>query len=294
MRISRKFGQRDEMSGHPPTPGDVRVRDLTRRYRKHPAAAPTLWTDNFVSDGIEPASYRGSNVYVWQEQSEGQLIATYDYLRSHDKSDWLDLLGEDGSWGAEVVEHDNRLLSRDLLDSVSELIFLADVLDLGIDSEFSVLDIGAGYGRFAQRCTEVFPRAVVSCTDGVAYSTALSEFHLEQYDRTAVVPLDELQSVSAGTIDVVSTMHCFNEIPLKSVNAWIAEIVRISPSYLFMVPNDTMWMNAREDGWEVSFEEKLIEAGLTLVSARHKYHRSAELQQHGLFPETYALFSLDG
>ena len=116
---------------------------------------------------------------MWQYQEQNaeiNCILTAYYLRSIDRLGLLERLKEDGLFGALTFPFDeNMVLSRDLLDSVSEITFLEETISISKRDQLKVLDIGAGYGRFAHRLSASLPAiGKVICTDAVAESTFLS------------------------------------------------------------------------------------------------------------------------
>jgi 2-polyprenyl-3-methyl-5-hydroxy-6-metoxy-1,4-benzoquinol methylase len=270
-----------------------RLENLARRYKGHPATSDEVWNSEKVRRLVDASSYRSHNMYVWQTSITPESIrVAYDYHTQNDPLGALQKLDEDGSFGARTFNTEGKMVSRDLLDSISELNFLERELGISSWPRLNILDIGAGYGRFAERCTGIFSNANVYCTDAVPLSTAICEYHLEQSgcDRAHVIPLDQTDRLKPGMIDLAVSMHCFNEIALSSVEWWIGLIKQLQVPYLFLVCNDEMWLSCREAQIEKSFETKLVEAGFTLEVARHKYAKSAHAQQKAVFPESYALF----
>ena len=86
----------------------------------------------------------------------------------------LPQLVEDGAFGAPIFDFPGRPpVSRDLLDSVNELLYLDRKLDIVDRSELRVLDIGAGYGRLAHRMAQLVPGlADYACVDAIPESIA--------------------------------------------------------------------------------------------------------------------------
>jgi hypothetical protein len=155
--------------------------------------------------------FRGDNPYVFQSRAGAgpeQHLLTWLYLKGRDHLGLLDRLRQDGDYGVcafATGETDaggqGRLVSRDLLDSVSELLFLDRTLGVASSRGAGVLDIGAGYGRLAHRAASAFPaRPAWYCVDAVPESTFLCEYYLNRKgvdDRAGAVPLEELERVRA-------------------------------------------------------------------------------------------------
>ena len=87
---------------------------------------------------------------------------------------------EDGAFGCWTTDVPGRgKLSRDRLDSVSETLFLERQLNVLSRPGIRILDIGAGYGRFAYRMAQAHSSlADYCCVDAVPESTFLSEYYL--------------------------------------------------------------------------------------------------------------------
>jgi hypothetical protein len=191
--------------------------ELARRYRSAGPVggrdAPALWRPGY----IRPADllfFRGDNPYVFQSRAGAgpeQHLLTWLYLKGRDHLGLLDRLREDGDYGVcafATGETDaggqGRLVSRDLLDSVSELLFLDRTLGVASSRGAGVLDIGAGYGRLAHRAASAFPaRPAWYCVDAVPESTFLCEYYLNRKgvdDRARAVPLEEPRARSGQVL----------------------------------------------------------------------------------------------
>ncbi len=139
----------------------------------------------------------------------------------------LERLGEDGAFGCWTYDFTGYpTVSRDLLDSMLEIRFLESQLGLAEQESFSVLDVGAGYGRLAHRMTQMYPNLTdYCCVDAVAESTFLSEYYLRHrgcMPTARVVPLGEIDSALApGSFDLAVNVHSFSECPLESIAAWV-------------------------------------------------------------------------
>jgi len=289
------------------TADNPRLMKLRSRYSDLdcPPIQHSLWTDSHASL-INLQCFRGDNPYVWQYQDQNaeiNYLLTAYYLRSIDKLGLLHRLKEDGLFGALTFQFDeNTVLSRDLLDSVSEITFLEETIEISKREHLKVLDIGAGYGRFAHRLCESLPlmdRAV--CTDAVAESTFLSEYYLrfrEVADRSQVVPLDEIESfLDKNKIDLAVNIHSFSECAMSSIGWWLDLVCKHRVRYLFIVPNAGHDGGAnlliREPGKPepTDFMPEIFARGYRLIKKRAKYAKPV-IQKYGVSPTHYYLFEL--
>ena len=225
------------------------------------------------------------------------------HLQQIDHLGLLSKLTEDGLFGAYTFRvDDDRVVSRDLLDSIAEIYFLVEELGLERLSGARVLDIGAGYGRLAHRLTMALPEVeAVLCVDAVAESTFLSEYYLRFRgvdDRAVVVPFDEIDDrLSRERIDVAVNIHSFSECTESAVAWWLELISRHRVPYLMVVPNPgdhggTKLLTREGDGRHNDFRKTLESVGYRLRSQRPKYGDPG-VQEHGAFPSYHYLFELE-
>jgi hypothetical protein len=275
--------------------------EYASRYDGHPAADPSQWSGDYVRNTIDMRFFRANSSYVWQQWDSADPfrygLATY-YTRLNDRFVLFDRLDEDGLFGAETYEIDGVTVSRDLLDSISELTFLEE--EIGLSSgDMTILDIGAGYGRLAHRATTAFKNVRYLCTDAVPLSTFLSGYYLEFRritDRATVIPLDQIASTVAGTkIDVAVNIHSFAECPARAIEWWLDLAARSTVQHLLIVPNTKTQLLSRErNGARIDFMPIVRRAGFELVQTKPKYGDSEFMQAHGLhgpFPIFYFLFT---
>lgn len=275
-----------------------RLAELQKRYAACDAKVvdPSVWTSELTSK-TDLAQFRGQSPILWQLKGENNnplsYITTYYYDRSIDRFGMLEHMTENGDFGAVTTQVDNRLVSRDLLDSFQELSFLQKHLDILGRPELNVLDIGAGYGRLAHRMAEVRKGPLgYYCTDAVAFSTFLCEFylnHLEITDRARVLPLDELSAFDRK-IDLAVNVNSFPECTLDAIGWWIDYIAEKSVPYLFLVPNanTTLGKVIRTVRGE-EFRPLIEERGYRLVATEPKYSEPM-LQEYGVSPTQFYLF----
>jgi hypothetical protein len=180
---------------------------------------------------------------VWQFQDVNtpeKYVLTYFYLKTIDTLGLLDVLIEDGDHGVFTFptgdtdkDGNKRCVSRDILDSVNELLFLEQVLQISRRPGLKVLDIGAGYGRLAYRAVTALSNIdSYFCIDAVPESTFISSYYLSRKGaaRARVVAFDDQQDLVPGTIDLAVNIHSFSECAIEAVDYWISRC-------LFIVPN---------------------------------------------------------
>ena len=275
-----------------------RLAEYVSRYRGHPAATSSQWSNDYISSSIDIRQFRGHSGYVWQQWGEDVFrygLTTY-FMRLHDRLGLFERLEEDGLFGAERYDIDGVHISRDLLDSIAELTFLDD--ELGISQrDVTMLDIGAGYGRLAHRATTAFTNVDYLCTDAIPLSTFLSEYYLDfrGAERARVVPLDEIAGALSGRhVDVAVNIHSFSEAPISSIGWWLDLIEENDIEHLMIVPNtDTRLLSKELQGPKVDLRPLIEAKGFRLARMRPKY-QSEFVQQHGIhsrFPMYYFLFA---
>lgn len=279
-----------------------RLQELRQRYSHFQAQAsiPIVWTDEYVqSYGLQ--SFRGDNCYVWQTRdpncAEINYCLTAYYVKAIDKLGLLEKNNEDGLFGVHTHTVDSKLVSRDFLDSILELHFLEEHLQLSQLPELNIVDIGAGYGRLAYRTATSFPNlSTYLCTDGVPESTFLSEYHInfrQLEEKVAVVPLDEIeQRLQKKQIDLAINIHSFSECSLEAIEWWLSLLAAAHVRYLFIVPNasdhggEKLALNGGED-----FSYLVEKYGYELRSKAPKYSDPL-VQKFGVSPTYYYLYQL--
>ena len=171
-------------------------------------------------------------------------LTTY-YVKSIDQLGLVGKLDEDPLFGNVCFDIDNRLVSRDLLDSILEIYFLEKHLKLSALENPTLLDIGAGYGRLAHRMLNALPNIKqVLCTDAFPVSTFVSEYYLrfrDLGDRAKVVPLDEIeQALWDHPVDIAINIHSFPECRLSAIEWWVSRLAKYGVRYLMIVPNSDL------------------------------------------------------
>ncbi|MEB3983926.1 putative sugar O-methyltransferase [Mycobacterium sp. 663a-19] len=270
------------------------VQDVIRRS--------PVWRAGYVA-ADDLLYFRGDNAYVFQFRDRNtpeKYVLTYFYLKTIDTLGLLDVFTEDGDYGVFTFptgdtdrDGNQRLVSRDLLDSVSELLFLERTLQISQRPGLKVLDIGAGYGRLAYRAvTGLGNIDTYFCTDAIPESTFLSEYYLAKKGatRTRIVPFDDQQDLVPGTIDLAVNVHSFSEISMEAVDYWVSRCAELKIEYLFIVPNMSVEGEKAVrmiDGTD--FSPLLAEHGYRLSHTEPKYG-NPEVQKYGVSPKSYYLF----
>jgi hypothetical protein len=254
------------------------------------------WVEHIKTDGMN--TFRGEGFYLAQVSlgmTPERYHNTYDYLSSIGEGVALNRLGEDGAFGCEVVEWDGALVSRDLLDSVREIKFIRETLDLMQYTGLGVLDIGAGYGRLAHRIGQMFPGALTWCVDAVPLSTYLCKNYLEfrGIKMAATVPLHELHKEPFGA-DLACNIHSFSEQPLASVNYWLDLCAEMNIPYFFLCPHSQDFCHAsfhttEVDNNHLDYYPLFAAHGYKEIKREFKY--PPELADKLVFGTEYLMFS---
>jgi SAM-dependent methyltransferase len=215
-----------------------------------------MWTPARVAEAVDLRYFRGDNLYVWHYPDHPRamalrLVIYMRYVEQRGGRDLLSRLREDGSfgcWTAEVAGYGK--VSRDLLDSVNEILFLDRALGVLSRSDLRVLDIGAGYGRLAHRMTTAVPAVSdYCCVDAIPESTFLSEYYLAFRGCSPparVLPLDQVQLLAPGSFDLAVNIHSFSECTLAAIEWWATQLARLRVPHLFVVPNEPEGIISRE------------------------------------------------
>ncbi|NUS14617.1 MAG: putative sugar O-methyltransferase [Streptomyces sp.] len=260
------------------------LEDLRARYRRmdSPFRPGSFWRRSRRLRDLNLRYFRGDNAYVWQLRQVGdnarlKFFLLTQYVSGLDTHKLLERTREDGAFGCWAFDFQELpTASRDLLDSVNEMYFLDRHWDLLTREDFTVLDIGAGYGRLAHRMAECVPGlSRYYCVDAIPESTFLSEQYLKYREADAkatVVPLDEMEErlAAAGRVDLALNIHSFSEMPLSAIEAWIGLLARLDVPTLMIVPN--------EGDKLLSLENDYLRVDFTPVLERHGYVLAAREQ----------------
>lgn len=285
-------------------PSNTRLTDLTQRYRaiNHPVMNSSLWTEAFVQQEVDLYRFRAEGVYVWQRQEINTdahyALSTY-YLKSIDTLKLWQQLSEDSLFGAYTTQVANHTVSQDLLDSITEIYFLERHLGISRQSNFNLLDIGAGYGRFAYRLVQALPRVgKVFCTDAIATSSFLCEYYLKfrGVDQSAIsVPFDELTTtLTQHSIQLATSIHSFSECSIDAIAGWLEVLAQFQVPYLMVVPdaldNDgKRLLSYEKDQSRIDYQPILAKYGYQRIACEPKFLDPA-VQANGISPTHHFLF----
>ena len=281
---------------------NARLSQLQQAYSRFDESVrlPLVWTEGHVRPD-DLTSFRGDNAYVWQRRGQnmnplGYILTAY-YVKSLDTLHLLDRLVEDDYFGASTILVDDKVVSRDLLDSIIELSFLERNLCVSERANLSILDIGAGYGRLAHRAVTALPNVrCYYCTDAVPVSTFISEYYVRfrnAGERVQVVPLHEIEGALASrTVDLAINVHSFSECTLSAIEWWFRLMEKSGIKHAMIAPNpvdhggELLTTNDRQD-----FSHVVERHGYRLIAKEPKY-RDACVQKFGIMPTHYHLFEL--
>jgi SAM-dependent methyltransferase len=280
-----------------------RLNDLTKQYAlfsRH-RFNHSRWDDQYVTNDIPLLAFRGDCGFVWQRRDVNlpvNYILTYQYLLANGKADLMSTLTEDRLFGAYAIELDIGWITRDRLDSVSELWFLERHLRVSQHTKFHVLDIGAGYGRLAHRLLQACDNVTVSCVDAIARSTFLCEYYLsfrKLQDRSRIIQLPYVENdPELAAVDLAVNIHSFSECTLDSIRWWLAILNGWKIPYLLIIPNQdqhrgTRFLSTELNGTRSNFRKEIEKAGYRLIVNEPKY-LDPSVQEFGITPGHYFLF----
>jgi putative sugar O-methyltransferase len=275
-----------------------RLTELRKQYAAltYPSAVPSQWSDDFLAKNLSLAWFRGDNAYVWQlrlftgEAKTRNYVAMTD-IESRDRLGLFKKLTEDGLFGAFTFTFGDRVVSRDLLDSINEINYLDEHIGLSSIKDATILDIGAGYGRLAHRIDESLDNiAAYDCTDGVPISTFLCEYYTRfrgLSDAVRVVPLSEIETLR-DSYDVAINVHSFSEQTHASIKWWFEQIAQRDVEWVLIVPNTQgVLLSTEADGTREDFMPTVLGAGYELADHRQIYSSQEMCDMIGLQDEFY-------
>ncbi len=261
---------------------------------------PLVWTDARVRPE-DILYFRGDNAYVYQLRGPNMNIMAYAltsmYVKSIDSLGLMARLIEDNYFGNYTFTIDNKCVSRDLLDSIMEIYFLEKHLNLSHLNDFSVLDIGAGYGRLAHRMVTALPNIqTYLCTDAVAISSFISDYYLRfrgTTEKTQIVPLHNIEStLKQQSVKLAINIHSFSECTISAIDWWLSLLQKQAVKYLMIVPNAGNHGGEQlltHDGQDFGV---IIEShGYKLIAKEPKYSDQL-IQKFAINPTHYYLFEL--
>ncbi len=268
------------------------LKERSGRFTKAPHSSWASWEEK-----VNLLTFRGENDYLSQAyftKTQRRYELTCAYAEATDDLGLLDIFSEDDLFGVKTWNLlPGKPVTRDLLDSVIEITWLSKTVGFGLKDRFRILDIGAGYGRFAHRFSSAFQQGHVTCTDAVATSTFLSDFYLrfrKADARTRVVPLDKVEGLEPGSFDLASNIHSWSECTKAFVAFWLDRVCELKIPYLFIVPHFGNLSTKQPDGSVATYDDELERRGFRLVLQQRKFHRSKLVDSCGVFPADYRLY----
>lgn len=191
-----------------------------------------LWTDKHAAT-IDLENFRGHDQYL-EQRPEYPYAAMCEFIWERGWAPEMAAMGgEDGAFGCVTADVSGVTVSRDLIDSVMELSVLSSVLR---GPKPLVLDIGAGYGRFAHRFSR-YAQAVY-CTDPIPVSRVVCAKYLAHRGLPPewVIAPEELHVLPP--IDLAVNIHSWSECHLDEVCAWLDWLADHNVPRLFIVPHE--------------------------------------------------------
>lgn len=286
-------------------PDNPRLVALRRAYAAFdaPVRAASRWRPEAVEDFLDLRFFRGETLITWHYREARRVseLKFFVLLRAVEERDALGLLPrleEDGAFGCWTFDYPGRgRVSRDLLESVNEIAFLERTLGLSGRPAFSVLDVGAGYGRLAHRMTAAFGNLRdFCCVDAVPESTFVSEYYLRHRacaPPARVVPLHEVDArLEPGSFDLALNVHSFSECPAAAIGWWVERLRRLEVPRLLVVPNEPdALLSLEADGGRRDFAPLLERAGYRLLVHEPVYADPAVRELLGVH-DSFFLFGL--
>jgi hypothetical protein len=281
-----------------------RLEELERAFSGFncPAQSHSHWTDELTSQ-ISLSEFRSESSYMWQYR-DGNVpltyVATYYYHLMSENRDLLPLCREDRAFGVYCVEVQGELISRDRLDSVSELGFIRRHLGLTTDSVCRIIDIGSGYGRLGWRMNQCFPSVEMLCTDAVPRSSFLCESYLMYRGvvpkvRMIALPYVE-RELSAAPVALATIINSLSECSANAISWWIELLSKNNVPRIMFVPHAAHEQGRRIFSHEgqgnepIDVEPILEQYGYQREVLEPKYSEEA-LQRYGVTPTHYHLFA---
>jgi SAM-dependent methyltransferase len=269
-------GAEEELSERNP-----RLRDLRATYDALalPASDGSRWQREHVDAFLDLRYFRGETLITWHYRELPRItrlkyFVLMTYVAERDELGLLDRLEEDGAFGCWTYSYPgHERVSRDLLESVNEISFLERELELSRRERFSVVDVGAGYGRLAHRMAASYPNlSDYCCLDAIPESTFLSEYYLGHRGcapPARVVSLDAVDDLAPGEFDLAVNIHSFSECTLAAIAWWVEQLQRLRVPRLLVIPNEpTELLSLEADGSRRDFRPLLEEAGYRSLLSR--------------------------
>ena len=296
-------GSAEELTADSP-----RLRELREEYDALdlPVLSPSRWNRKAVEGFLDLRFFRGETLIVWHYRELPRISALKyfvlaRYVGDRDPRGYLQELGEDGAFGCWTFTYPGLgRVSRDLLESVNEIAFLDRELGLPERDRFSVLDIGAGYGRLAHRMITAHGNRVddYCCVDAVPESTFVSEHYLRVRGvapPARVVSLGNVErDLKPGSFDLAVNVHSFPEMPIAAIEWWLDLLVRLEVPSLMIIPNEpTDLLSLEADGERRDFMPLLEARGFRLTT-REPVVQDPAVQELVEIHDHFHLFAREG
>lgn len=242
-----------------------------------PVLSPSRWNRAAVDSFLDLRWFRGESLFYWHYRelpriTELKFFAHLRYVNDRDHMGLMGTLEEDGLFGCWTFDYPGHgRVSRDLLESANEILFLERELRLSERENFRVLDIGAGYGRLGHRMSSALPGlADYACVDAIPEATFLSEYYLGYRGCSPparAVALHRVeQELQPGGFDLAVNIHSWSECTHAAVEWWTQELARLAVPNLLVVPNEPAELSSLEaDGARHDLIPLLERAGYGLV-----------------------------
>lgn len=266
----------------------------------HDALRHTQWTDEYVAREVVLRRFRDDGGFMWQRKDHNlpvNYLCTYYSARAQYPL-LLRNCTEDDLFGVFAMRVDGQYVTRDRLDSVMELSFLSRKLKLTETQQFTMLDIGSGYGRLAYRTAQCFPHANILCTDAIPDSLFLCEFYLRfrgVADAVTILPLGEVETtLRTSRVDVAVAINSLSECSGATIRWWLNLLSSNNVPYLFVVPHGGFSegreiMSVENDGARLDLAKCAEEYSYVRIALEPKYS-DRHLQRYGVSPTHYHLF----
>lgn len=209
---------------------------IENKFNIHPPVWVMDNNDIFNSFNI---NFRGENSFVWQERlgdNKDIYEKYFNKIKLIDEDNLFEKTLENGNYGCIFYRINNINISRDLLDSITEIYFLKSFFNNL--NKLRILEIGGGYGRLCKRFLDCFPNSNYYITDAIPYSSYISKLYLENNKDKVINLFDLEEKIKKSEIDIAINIHCFAECNIDDIEWWIKFIFSKKIKYIFYVPNN--------------------------------------------------------
>lgn len=261
----------------------------------------SMWDTARLKKGLQLPYFRSDNIYLYQTRdinTPDSMVLTYKYVKSNDILEILKMSEERGEFGAEIVHiptYGN--VSRDLLDSVTELNFLENKIGLSGIQNLTIYDIGAGYGRLALHAIKHLNNIKeYVCLDAIAESLGLCEFYLKHNKiepskyKIGILPHDFIPPQNS----IAVAIHSFPEMPIDSILNWLSFMQKMKTDWIYLVPNrekhsGANLLSTEKNGDRLNYSAMFAQYGFEKHGVFPKYD-DLDVQKYGVSPTMYHLY----